>query len=147
MKSTRMVILVALLAGCSGGESETTRNDTDACSLVSEAEMSAILGVAVVAEALSEFKCAYQPASGISPSVELYVERGGGEARMIGVGIAGQHFPGVTNPYDGIGDQAVAIGPELMIRTGEDFVTITILGIDDDIAAARKIFDTAKARM
>jgi hypothetical protein len=55
---------------------------------------------------------------------------------MTAMGMMGKHEPGLTNPYDGIGDQAATVGPALMIRTGEDLVTIV-----------KRIFETAKARM
>ena len=124
-----------------------SRSTPDACALVSEAEMSAILGTAVVAEAPGKSKCHYKPASGISPYVEFSVDWGDGAAGMAGAGFAGKHEPGLTSPYDGIGDQAVAVGPALMIRTGEDLVTIVFSGVSDAPAAAKKIFDTAKAKM
>jgi hypothetical protein len=66
---------------------------------------------------------------------------------MKGMGIAEEHEPGITSPYDGIGDQAAAVGPALMIRTGEDLVTIVFSGVTDAPAAAKRIFDTAKAKM
>jgi hypothetical protein len=61
--------------------------------------------------------------------------------------MAEQHEPGLASPYDGIGDQAAAVGPALMIRTGEDLVTIVFGGVSDAPASAKKIFDTAKPRM
>ena len=66
---------------------------------------------------------------------------------MTGLGMLNKHEPGITSPYDGLGDQAIAVGPALMIRTGEDLVTITFSGVDDVPAKARRIFDTAKGRM
>jgi len=55
--------------------------------------------------------------------------------------------PGIGNPYDGVGDQAVAIGPTLMIKTGEDLMKLVFSGVDDAPAKARKIFQTAKPRL
>jgi hypothetical protein len=66
---------------------------------------------------------------------------------MAGVGMAGRHEPGLASPYAGIGDQAAAVGPALFIRTGDDLVTIVFSGVDDTTGAAKKIFDTAKAKM
>ncbi len=123
------------------------RATPDACTLVSAAEMSAILGSPVEAQAPKPAKCIYQPASGASPYVEFSVDWGDGAAGMAGVGFASAHEPGLTSPYDGLGDQAVAVGPALMIRTGEDLVTIVFSGVDDVPAAAKKIFDTAKAKL
>jgi len=122
-----------------------------ACALVTAVEMSAILGRAVTAEpndrSSGKTECVYKPASGISPYVEFSVDWGGGEAAMTAMGMMGQVEPGLANPYAGLGDQAAAIGPTLMIRTGEDLVNIVFSGVDDAPAAARRIFDTAKPRL
>jgi hypothetical protein len=122
-----------------------------ACTLVTTQEMSAILGSTVTAEphegTVDQTECIFKPANAPSPYVELTVNYGDGEAAM-GAATAMNHVePGITNPYAGIGDQAVAVGTALMIRTGEDLVTITFSGVDDAPAKARKIFDTAKPRM
>ncbi len=118
-----------------------------ACALVTEAQMSTILGTPMAAQANGDNKCIYKPTAAVSPYVEFSVDWGDGEAAMQGVGMAEQHEPGLTSPYDGIGDQAVAVGPALMIRTGEDLVTIVFSGVEDTPAVAKKIFDTAKAGM
>lgn len=120
-----------------------------ACALVSEAEMSAILGTPVVAEPNNRFagKCTYKATSGISPYVELSFDRGGGPAAMAAMGMMGKAEPGLTNPYDGLGDQAATAGPALMIRTGQDLVTIVFSGVTDTPAKARRIFETAKPKL
>lgn len=122
-----------------------------ACEMVTQAEMSAILGSAVVAKAdehtSDKTECIYTAATGTSPRVEFSVNWGDGEAAMAAMGMMGQKEPGITNPYEGIGDQASAVGPALMIRTGDDLVTLVFSGVDDAPAKARKIFETAKARM
>jgi hypothetical protein len=66
---------------------------------------------------------------------------------MTAAGMMNQHEAGIASPYEGIGDQAVAVGPTLMIRTGEDLVQLVFSGVTDAPAAAKKIFDTAKPRM
>jgi hypothetical protein len=111
--------------------------------------MSAILGAPVVAEARQggSTECNYKPASGISPAVKLSVDWGDGRIAMASAGMMGRREPGLTSPYDGIGDQATAVGPALMIRTGEDLMTIVFTGVTDAPAKARRIFETAKARM
>ncbi len=129
------------------GVAKPARNYPSACSLVSAAEMSAILSASVLAEANGESKCIYTPTSDIGPRVELSVNWGDGEAAMAGLGMATQQEPGLTSPYDGIGDQAVAVGPGLMIRTDDDLVTILFSRVDDAPEAAKRIFDTAKAKM
>ncbi len=122
-----------------------------ACELVNEAEMSRILGGAVVAQnndhSNGKTECIYNAANGISPYAQLSVEWGSGAGAMTGVGILGQAEPGIASPYEGIGDQAVAVGPALMIRTGEDLMTIVFSGVDDIPPKAKLILETAKARM
>lgn len=122
-----------------------------ACDMVTAKEMSAILGAAVSAEpndrSNGKTECVYKPVEGISPYVEFSVEWGSGEGGMMGAGMASNAEPGLTSPYDGLGDQAVAIGPMLMIRTGEDLVSIVFSGVEDVPGKAKRIFDTAKARM
>lgn len=122
-----------------------------ACDMVTAEEMSAILGAAVHAErndrSNGKTECIYTPDEGISPYVEFSVEWGSGEGGMMGVGMAAQVEPGLANPYEGLGDQAVAVGPMLMIRSGEDLVSIVFSGVEDAPPKAKRIFDTAKARM
>jgi hypothetical protein len=118
------------------------------CEIVSQAEMSAILGAPVIAQPSGRSKCIYQSSgSGASgPYVEFSFDRGDGAAGMAGAGFAGKHEPGLTSPYDGIGDQAVAAGPALFIRTGDDLVTLVFSGVKDPRTAAKKILETAKPR-
>lgn len=128
-----------------------SKQQVTACAMVTDAEMSKILGTAVAAEphegTADQTECIYKPASGISPYVDFTLVRGDGEAAMTAAGMMGQHEPGITSPYDGIGDQAVAVGPALMIRTGEDLVKLVFSGVSDAPTVAKRIFDTAKPRM
>lgn len=159
--------LLLLLAGCSGTDSTPSpaadaspatsagaakpATGMSACEIVTGAEMSAILGAAVGANEgqTSEAKtdCTYHPPGTVSPFVELAIEWGSGEAGMAGAGIASKMEPGVADPYAGLGDQAFAVGPTLMIRNGADLVRITTSDVDDVPAAARRIFATARTRM
>ncbi len=122
-----------------------------ACALVSAAEMSTIVDSTVQAEphegSVDKTECIYKPADAVSPYVELTVEWGEGESAMSAMGAMAHAQPGITNPYAGIGDQAASVGTALMIRTGDDLVTITFSGVDQAPAKAKKIFDTAKAKM
>jgi hypothetical protein len=131
--------------------SEPQQNIAKACELVTEEEMSEILGAAVHAEpndrSNGKTECIYTAIEGISPYVEFSVEWGSGEAAMMGVGMAAQAEPGLVDPYEGLGDQAAAVGPALMIRTGEDLVMLVFSGVHDIPSKAKRIFDTAKARM
>jgi hypothetical protein len=120
-----------------------------ACALVTAAEMSAILGTPVAAATRPgrDSECNYTATSGAGPAVKLSVDWGDGKIAMASAGTMAKREPGLTSPYAGIGDQAVAVGPALMIRTGEDLVTIVFTGVSGAPAKARRIFDTAKARM
>jgi hypothetical protein len=119
--------------------------------MVTEAEMTGILGRAVVGTAndrsSGKTECDYQVASGVGPYVEFSVDWGGGEAAMTAMKMMGKIEPGLASPYAGLGDQTAQVGLALMIRTGEDLVTLVFSGVDDAPAKAKKIFDTAKARM
>lgn len=122
-----------------------------ACTMVPQAEMSAILGGTVIAapneRSSGQTQCVYTAAAGISPYAELKVEWGEGKIAMSAVSAANQAEPGITNPLDGLGDQAAQIGPVLMIRSGEDLVTITFSGVADALPKARKVFALVKAAL
>ena len=175
MQLTRLVLAGVLLTlpaldGCSKPPAEATpaavavsppsvsvpgkpsREDARACDLVTPQEMSGILGSAVVGaepshKSSGKTECIYKPADGASPYVEFSVEWGEAETAMRAAGAMGHGKPGADDPYAGIGDQAISVGTSLWIRSGEDFVQIVFSGVDDAPAKARKIFDTAKARM
>ena len=117
-----------------------------ACMLVTNNEMSTILGAPVQGNATSRSKCIYKANTGTTPYVEFSMDYGDGEAGMAGAGFAGKHEPGLTSPYDGIGDQAVAAGPALFIKTGDDLITLVFSGVADVPATAKKIVDTIKAK-
>ena len=86
--------------------------------------MSAILGAPVVTDPnlRSGNKCIYKATTGICPYVELSVDMGDGKTAMAAMGSMEKAEPGITSPYDGIGDQAATVGTALIIRTGEDLV-------------------------
>lgn len=128
-----------------------TKSPPLACELVTSAEMSQILGAAVVGvpneESSGKTECSYAPEQGVSPQVEFAVTWGDGHAAMTAMDMMGNIEPGIANPYQGLGDQAAAVGPALLIRSGEDLVTLTFSGVDDAPAVAKKVFGIAKARM
>jgi len=127
------------------------RHRGKACEIVTQAEMSTILGGAVVAAANDRSSmqtgCVYSAATGISPYAELKIEWGDGPSAMRGAAMFARKEPGAVDPLEGLGDQAIQVGPMLMIRTGEDLVTIVFSGVDDVVPKAHRIFETAKARM
>ena len=164
-----VLIVMAALAGCGTGKpppaQATSASDqaaaaaaiaraqkpaAKACEMVTESEMSGILGVAVTAKDLTHSSgatdCKWSTPSGF-PAVELEVDWGDGEVAMRAAAMMNQREPGITSPYDGLGDQAIAVGPALMIQTGEDVLKMVFTGITDAPAKAKKIFTAAKARM
>lgn len=171
MNPSRTVLLALLtataLAGCSSPADapppplpsaaqavavvDSQKPSAKACELVTAAEMSAILGSTVTAGAndrsYGKTECIYTATVGISPYVELAVEWGEGRAAMQAAGAMEQHEPGIANDYEGFGDQAVAVGTTLMIRRGEDLITIVLSGIEDGPATAKKIFDSADSKL
>lgn len=165
-----LLLALSVLGGCSKPPAESapatgasalpsaaapekpSREDARACDLVTSQEMSAILGSAVVGaepghKSSGVTGCVYNAVKGVSPYVEFSVEWGEGEDAMRAAGAMGKAEPGIANPYAGIGDQAMAVGPTLWIRSGADLVKIVFSGVDDAPAKAKRIFETAKARM
>lgn len=145
VRSRRAMMLAAAAAA------KRPHTSMHACQLVSPVEMSTILGTPVAGKSddrPGEFtQCIYQSASAIFPSVELKLTWGDGAAAMQGMGMAGKREPELATPYDGIGDQAGAAGPLLLIRTGDDLMTMVFNGVTGTPEKAKRIFDTAKARM
>lgn len=147
-KPTRTQRAMALAAAAAA---KTPHTSTPACELVTPAEMSAIVGATVTGQAEdhpdSSTKCTYRPATGSGPSVEFTVTWGDGYTAMSGMGLAANREPGLVAPYSDLGDQAGTAGPLVMIRKGDDLVTLVLSGVADQQAAAKKIFETAKPRM
>ena len=117
-------------------------------------EMSAILGSEVVAtpkdNSNGKTECIYQSGKPIThsmPYADLSVDWGEGETAMNAAGFMNKREPGIANPYAGIGDEAVMVGPTLMIKTGNDFMQIILSDVSDVPGTAKKIFNTAKPRM
>lgn len=123
-----------------------------ACKLVSLDEMKALLGNAGIVATADEdggaTRCTWAPPDGGLPMAELKIERGMAEIAMTAFGMLGKMEPGINNPYDGLGDEAVASGPAVMIKTGDDLYTIMVMGgAEDSDKAIRKIYETAVSRL
>ena len=132
----------------------TTVISTDprqACNLVTATEMSAILDSAVVAtphdptEGVTE--CTYSPAGDRGPTVEMTTYKSDGGSPLDAVREMSHHDAAADLPYKGIGDDSVYEGPAVVILQGDDIISLTINGVADAPAAARKIVAVAKARM
>jgi hypothetical protein len=145
-----------LIAGCSkhsAGEMEqpvSGKKQLTACEMVSAAEMTALLGGPVTVQpgpSNGQTSCTYMPVTGISPYAELKIEWGSGEGGMMGANLANAHEPGLADPLAGLGDQAVNMGPAVMIKRGDDLVTIVLSGVDNVIPDVKAIFALVDKRM
>lgn len=150
------VMLFALVSACGrapadrppSGQAERAppARARSTCERVTAEQMSAILGESVGAERTSDTECTYSPKSGAgSPVAQLTVDLGSAEAAMTASGMLGRIEPGMTNPYEGLGDQASAIGPAVWIRRGEDLIMITVIGVADHDAAVKRVYALADA--
>jgi hypothetical protein len=161
-----LMLLAALLVSCektpapssavqqsaeaSATDAPKAAKAVEACKLVTPDEMAALAGKAIQAnadEGVGRTGCVWEPVGGGLPRVELKIEWGAGEAAMTANGMLSRHEPGISSPYDGLGDEAVAMGPAVMIKRDDDLVTIIVSGVDEADAAVRKIYDTATARL
>jgi hypothetical protein len=165
MRTQRLILSLLcpcalLLGACSKSDTGTPAAKTvataklrlKACEMVTQAEMTAILGNPTNAALgrQSEFRteCVYSPASGSGPSAGLTVEWDSGPAAMAAAGIAASNSPaGMVDPLQGLGEQAVQVGTMLMINTGKHLVTLEFSGVNDTVPKARQIYATAMGRM
>jgi hypothetical protein len=161
----RLALLAALgaIAACSTPEAEPAappssrraeagvpQPQPSACTLVTTNEMSGIVGTAMSADgenAPGTTICRYRSPTEGSPDVEIKIDWGNGAAGMMGAGLVGLREPGIADPLAGLGDQAAVVGPTVWVRLGDDLVILTLSGIDDDIATARRIVDVMRPRM
>jgi hypothetical protein len=121
-----------------------------ACTLVTTTEMSGIVGTAMSADGANgtgTTVCRYRSTASTTPEVEIKIDWGNGAAGMMGAGLVGLREPDIADPLAGLGDQAAVVGPTVWVRLGDDLVILTLTGIDDDIATARRIVDMMRPRM
>ena len=154
-----------LLAAACSSKSETPAHDAtttpanqsalttptpSACELLTAVDISAIVGRSLIVDSETggdRSVCRFKPATGSVPSVEVTVDWGGGAAAMTATGLLARREPGITDPLDGIGDQAATIGPALWVRVGEDLLNLTLFGVDDRASTARRIVAVMRPRM
>lgn len=136
-----------ILAGvlCSSASAAPT-----ACGLVPAAEMSKVLGTAVTAAADDrggQTKCTYETAGGElgAPYAEVQLNWGDGASGMAGAGAMEPELGAVMGGLTGLGDQATTVGPMILIRRGEDLITLVISGVPDGTAAAKSIYGLVDA--
>ncbi|MEZ5288671.1 MAG: hypothetical protein R2712_28460 [Vicinamibacterales bacterium] len=113
-------------------------------------EMSEIVGASVAAEGdegTGTTTCRYTPKDRSTPYAELRVDWAGGRDAMRAMGLLSGREPGLASPFEGLGDEASAVGSALMVRVGEDLITLTLTGVGDQVLAAKRIVSTMRARM
>jgi hypothetical protein len=129
----------------------SAKPEPTACDLVTADEMSAILGAKVTTEVTDQFTgqttCVYTPASGFAPAAQLKIEWGMAQAVLSAAEAVRRVEPGVADPYAGIGDRALVIGGRLLIRKGDDLLTLSFLGVADEPAAAKRVYALAAKRL
>ena len=140
-----LLIFVALLSTAASAA-------PTACQLVSAADMSAVLGNTVSAVADDrggQTKCTYETAGGEigAPYAEVQLNWGDGAAGMKGAGAMESQLGPAMGELKGLGDQATAVGPMILIRRGEDLITLVISGVPDGTAAAKSIYGLLNARL
>ena len=153
------LLAIAATACSQGNETKETRSSTSTpratdvprpvCAMVTAAEMSAIVGTTVTAGTKegSSAGCRYKPDVASTPSVEIEVDWGGGRPAMTAAGVLSRREPGMADPLAGLGDEASAIGPALWVRLGDDLLNLTLWGVEDDVAVAKRIVSTMRPRM
>lgn len=109
-----------------------------ACSLVSQEEMSRILGGAVAApqgkEGPDETSCSYSPAAenAMSPYAQVSIDWDAGEEAMAGSRMAAKVMGkdagmSVSKPIEGLGDEASSmIGGVTAVRKGRAYIQVTL---------------------
>ncbi len=145
----RMLSAILLLAGLASGSAAAA---PAACALISAADMSAILGSTVTAEADDrggQTKCTYTAGGDEigGAYAEVQLNWGDGAAGMKGVGIMEPELGKVMGHLAGLGDQATSVGPMILIRRGDDLITLVLGGVPDNTVAAKRIYDLLNARL
>jgi hypothetical protein len=109
-----------------------------ACSLISQEDMSRLLGGSVGPPAADERGnstiCTYTPAAGkgLTPYAQLKIDWNGGEAAMTGVKLADRFMSkdagfSIVDKIEGVGDEAsMMIGGLMNVRRGEVVLTIDL---------------------
>jgi hypothetical protein len=145
----RFVSAVLILAGALAGSASAAPT---ACELVSAADMSGILGSTVGAVADDrggQTKCTYEVEGGEigGAYAEVQLNWGDGAAGMKGAGIMEPELGAAMSKLAGLGDQATSVGPMILIRRGDDLITLVISGVPDDTAVAKRIYGLLDAKL
>jgi len=122
-----------------------------ACAMVSQEQMSEILGMNVVSapdeSSSGVTKCVYTAPTSLSPDAWVSVEWGEAQTARMGAGMASQQEPGLVDPLDGLGDEAFMTGPVLFVISGEDLVQIYLTGVPEIAPPAAKILALVQPKL
>jgi len=145
----RLFLAALILASLSNGHASAAPT---ACGLVPAADMSVILGSAVAAVADDrggQTKCMYSANDDEigGPYAEVELRWRDGVAGMKGAGAMEPLMGGVMGRLAGLGDQATTVGPMILIRRGEDLITLVISGERDSTGVAKRIYDLLNTRL
>ena len=72
---------------------------------------------------------------------------GDGVAGMKGAGAMELELGPAMDELAGLGDQATSVGPMILIRRGEDLITLVISGVPDGTTSAKSIYGLLDARL
>ena len=131
-------------------EAPTSQPPKTACALLPSTEVDAVLGATTQSEANesnSKTGCTYSVGDRMSPRLVLEIEWGGGQAALMASGMLGRLEPGMSAKLQGLGDGASRMGPALWVRVGEDLVSFMFVGVDDDVAAAKRLLAVLRPRL
>jgi hypothetical protein len=139
-----------------GSASSARPGHPAACSLITQEEMSRILGGAVATpEARGALTCTYRPAvpETLTPYAEVKIDWNGGEQAMTGMRLAGRAMGAdagfsVFEKIDGVGDEAsMMIGGVMNVRQGVILITIDLRMQSDAKEKGSAIANTILARV
>ncbi len=136
------IIVITLLYSCSGNEGKkdkqaenttvtekTQATGTEACSLITEEEAKAILGVPVKKGMITESMCQYIDASdkiSESGNVSIQLNYGAGSGYDKYISDAENGFNAKAKPVTGVGDKAIFIAGQLIVLKGQNFFTVIV---------------------
>jgi hypothetical protein len=66
---------------------------------------------------------------------------------VMGASFANKHEPGLVDPLVGFGDQAIAVGLVVMIRRGNDLITLRLSGVDEPVRRIKLIDGALNAKL
>ena len=145
----RIVSVILILAGLLGSGASAAPT---ACELIPAADMGIVLRTevgAVADDRGGQTKCTYETAGGEigAPYAEVQLNWGDGVAGMKGAGAMESQLGPVMDELTGLGDQATSVGPMVLIRRGEDLITLVVSGVPDGTVAVKSIYALLNARL